>query len=69
MTGWDWDHVDRTMTIPRLMSLQKVWEATPPPALSLTAIAQANGMKKKGKPKPKKNAGAALELAEALKGL
>lgn len=75
MTGWEWDNVDRTMTMPRLQALQGVWDMTPPPAQTLTMLAQSKGFKPAGRKKKKpsieknENVGAALELAKALKGM
>lgn len=71
MTGRPWKEVDETMTMPRLMAMEKVWKTIPSPAISLSMIAQANGMKVSKKSKDKamknKNVGSALELAKALK--
>jgi len=67
MTGWDWDHIEETMTIPRLLALEQEWKKTPPLAVSMAVVAQSKGMKIEGK-KKKASKGAAVDMANALKG-
>lgn len=38
MTGWTWDYVEETLTIPRLKSLQSEWQKHPPVPLLLAAV-------------------------------
>jgi hypothetical protein len=33
MTGWTWDYVEHTLTIPRLKSLHEEWRRHPPLSL------------------------------------
>jgi hypothetical protein len=39
--------VEENMTIPRLNALEAIWETSPPLAVSMSMVAQANGMKVK----------------------
>lgn len=72
MTGWTWDYVGKNMTMPMYSALYEVWNVTPPPARSLSVIAQNYGLKLGSKKKKtaieNQNAGAARDLANALQG-
>ena len=37
MTGWTWDYVESTLTVPRLKNLQEEWRRHPPVPLLLAA--------------------------------
>lgn len=37
MTGWTWDYVEDTITIPRLRALHEEWQRHPPVPLMLAA--------------------------------
>ena len=37
MTGWTWDYVENTLTVPRLKKLQEEWQKHPPVPLVLAA--------------------------------
>ncbi len=37
MTGWTWDYVESTLTVPRLRALQKEWLRHPPLPLMVAA--------------------------------
>jgi hypothetical protein len=45
MTGWEWDHVEETLTAARLSALQAEWERHPPMPLLFAAWL---GVKRKG---------------------
>jgi len=38
MTGWTWEYIDETMTLPRFYSLLDFWEVTPPLARSINEV-------------------------------
>lgn len=37
-TGWDWDRVIESLTIPRLQALTRHWRQAPPVAVQLAAF-------------------------------
>ncbi len=40
-TGWTWEYIDETMTIPRLNGMRKYWESYPPTHISTARLCMA----------------------------
>ena len=59
LTGWTWDYVEETLTVPRLKALHREWERHPPLPILFAAWVGV---------KPKEH-GTAEELVERIKGL
>ncbi len=59
MTGWTWDHVETTLTVPRLRALHEEWQRHPPMPVLFAAWLGV---------KPREY-GTAEELAQRLRGM
>ena len=44
-TGWTWEYIGQTVTLPRLLRMQEYWKQNPPTHRLCKFIAQAVGVK------------------------
>jgi hypothetical protein len=43
-TGWTWEHIDATMTLPRYRQLARYWQGTPPLPEAVAGVLRGFGV-------------------------
>lgn len=64
MTGWTWEYIDKSMTLPRWESMCEYWKNNPPQHMLMAIYI---GYKPE-KPKPKNDLGELMGMFKAMGG-